>query len=275
MTTPDVEHAGSASGSVGPPGRAPRAWPRDAAVSHPQARAGRGHLGRGPRDDRAQRRHAARGGRHRDRQLPRGDRDLPRRPAPTSTATRVRFPRGLCRSIVHGDGAAHLHPAGAQRGPQRGHRRSAHGPRAHLRLAVHPQPRRRPALRDDRGLPQLREADVHQPDAPPRRRDAVRAGRPAGQQAPLRHGLQPHPVLGPGVHGLGHASEPGPGLGRHGAHRVRRRGHGARARDHGPGQRQLARCRGTSTCSARPRSTPRPTRSCSSRRSSSAARWPR
>ena len=39
-----------------------------------------------------------------------------------------------------------------------------------------------------------------------------------------------------------------------------RRDHGARARDHGPGQRQLARCRGTSTCSARPRSTPRTTR---------------
>ena len=139
-----------------------------------------------------------------------------------------------------GDGAARLHPARPQPGAERRHRRSVHGPRADLRLAVHPQPRRRPALRDDRGLPQLREADLHEPDAPPRRRHAVRAGRPAGQQAPPRHGLQPHPVLGPGVHGLGHAPEPGPGLGRHGAHRVRRRDHGARARDHGPGQRQLA-----------------------------------
>ncbi len=102
-------------------------------------------------------------------------------------------------------------------------RRPVHGPRADLRLAVHPQPRRRPALRDDRGLPQLREADLHEHDPPPRRRDAVRAGRPAGQQAPLRDGLQPHPLLGQGVHGLGHPSEPCPGLGRHGAHRVRRR----------------------------------------------------
>ena len=48
-----------------------------------------------------------------------------------------------------------------------------------------------------------------------------------------------------------------------------------RARDHGSGQRQLADVVGLQHARARPRSTPRTTRSCSSRRSSSAARWPR
>ena len=122
---------------------------------------------------------------------------------------RVRFPRGMCRSLVMATAPTALHAAGPQPGPQRPDRRPVHGPRADLRLAVHPQPRRRPALRDDRGLPQLREAGLHQPDAPPRWRHALRAGRPAGQQAPLRDGLQPHPLLGPGVHGLRDAPQPG------------------------------------------------------------------
>ena len=39
-------------------------------------------------------------------------------------------------------------------------------------------------------------------------RHGLRAGRPAGQQAPLRHGLCAHALLRQAVHGLGHASEP-------------------------------------------------------------------
>ncbi len=171
---------------------------------------------RGSRADRGQRRHPARAGRHRDRQLPRGDGDLPRR------RRRHRRPAGPlpARDVPldrPGDRPSDLHPARPQPGSERPDRRPVHGPRADLRLAVHPQPRRGPALRHDRGLPQLREADLHEPHAPPRRRDVVRAGRPAGEQAPFRDGLQPHPLLGPGVHGLGHAPQPRPGFGRHGA----------------------------------------------------------
>ena len=154
--------------------------------------------------------------------------------------TRVRFERGMCRQIVQATAPRELYPDGAQPGTQRRHRRPAHGPRAVLRVAVHPQPRRRPALRDDRGLSQLREAGLHEHDPPPRRRHAVRAHGPAGQQAPFRDGLQPHPLLGPGVHGLGDPSVAGAGLGRHGQDRVRRRDARARARDHGSRQRQLA-----------------------------------
>ena len=218
--------------------RAPRPHDGHAPVPDPEAATGRGHLDRGPRADRGQRRHPPRAGRHRDRQLPRGDGDLPRR------RRRHRRPAGPlpARDVPldrPGHGPSDLHPARPQPGPQRPDRRPVHGPRADLRLAVHPQPRRGPALRHDRGLPQLREADLHEPHAPPRRRDVVRAGRPARQQAPFRDGLQPHPLLGSGVHGLGHAPEPRPGFGRHGQDRVRAGDARERARDHGPGQRQL------------------------------------
>ena len=78
--------------------------------------------------------------------------------------------------------------------------------RARVRLAVRPRPRRRPPLRDDRGLPELREARVRLAVAPPLGRHGLRAGRRAGQQAALRHGLRAHPLLGQAVHGLGHAA---------------------------------------------------------------------
>ena len=81
--------------------------------------------------------------------------------------------------------------------------------RARLRLAVRPRPRQRPPLRHDRGLPQLRQADVHDAVPAPLGRHRLRARRPAGQQAALRHGLRAHALLGQGVHGLGHAPEPG------------------------------------------------------------------
>ena len=100
--------------------------------------------------------------------------------------------------------AGGVRAARAQPRAQRAHRRSAHGVRSRLRPAVHPQPRRGPALRDHRGLPQLREADVPLARPAPRRGHALRAGRPPGQQAPPRHGLQPSPLVRQAVHGLGH-----------------------------------------------------------------------
>ena len=101
-----------------------------------------------------------------------------------------------------GVGAARVHAARPQPGAQRPHRRQRHGLRAGLRLAVRARPRRRPALRDDRGLPQLREARLPEPVPPPQRRHRLRAGRPAGQQAPLRHGRGAPAVQRQAVHGL-------------------------------------------------------------------------
>ena len=71
---------------------------------------------------------------------------------------RVHFPRGMCRTLVQALGAAGIHPARAQPGAHRPDRRQPHGVCAGLRLAVRAQPRRGPSLRDDRGLPQFREA---------------------------------------------------------------------------------------------------------------------
>ena len=240
MTTTEApEPRDRTPGPDGSASRAPRAVDGAPALPDPQAATGRGGLRRRPRGDRAQRRHPPAGSRHRGRQLPRGGRDLPR--------GRRRRP-GLARPLRArdvplagpGHGAQELHAARPQPRSQRRDRRPARGPRADLRLAVHPQPRRRPALRDDRGLPQLREAGLHEHDPPPRRRHPVRAHGPAGQQAPLRDGLQPHPLHGQGVHGLGHPSEPRPGLGRHGQDRVRPGDPRDRARDHGPRERELA-----------------------------------
>ena len=44
--------------------------------------------------------------------------------------------------------------------------------------------------------------------AAPFRRHGLRAGGRAGQQAPLRHGLRAHALLGQGIHGLGHDRRP-------------------------------------------------------------------
>ena len=79
MAVPDLEHPTRPARPRRAPDRAPGPPHGHRAVPDPHARAGRGHLDRGPRADRGQRRHAPRAGRHRDRQLPRGDRDLPER----------------------------------------------------------------------------------------------------------------------------------------------------------------------------------------------------
>ena len=123
---------------------------------------------------------------------------------------RARRARALpARHVPHARaalGAARVHPVRAQSGAQRGDRRRPHRVCARLRLTVRAQPRRGAPLRDDRGLPQLREARLHVDGAAPLGRHHLRAGRPAGQQAALRHGLQPHEVQRQAVHGLGHPS---------------------------------------------------------------------
>ena len=121
-----------------------------------------------------------------------------------------------------GDRAARLDPVRAQPGAERHPRRPAHGPRAELRLALRHGPRPRPALRHDRGLPQLREADLRVALAASQRRHGLRARRPAREQAALRHGLFAHPLVGQAVHGLRDAAEPRAGQRGHGADRVQR-----------------------------------------------------
>jgi trimethylamine--corrinoid protein Co-methyltransferase len=91
------------------------------------------------------------------------------------TGTRVRFARGMCRRII-------------QASAPRVFTQRARNPKRDVVIGD-PYVVLVPSLRDDRGLPQLREAHLHEPHAPPRRWDAVRAGGSAGQQAPLRHGL--------------------------------------------------------------------------------------
>ena len=120
-----------------------------------------------------------------------------------------------------GDRAAPVHPVRPEPGAQRRDRRDAHGLRPELRLTVRARPRRRPALRHDRGLPQLREADLRVALPPPLGRDGLRAGRRAGQQAPPRHGLFAHPLQRQAVHGLGHGAGTGARHGRDGPPDVR------------------------------------------------------
>ena len=135
---------------------------------------------------------------------------------------RVRFPRGMCRQIVQATRTAPVHPVRPQRGEQRRDRRDAHGLRPELRLAVRARPGPWPALRHDRGLPQLREARLHEPAPAPQRRDGLRAGRRASQQAPPRHGLFAHPLQRQAVHGIGDRAGARARHGRDGAADVRR-----------------------------------------------------
>ena len=188
---------------------------------------------------RAQRRHDPRGGRPR---VPRRPRCAP--PVPRGRRGRRRRARPLPARAVPpdrpGDRAAAVHAVRAQPRAQRRDRRHAHGLRAQLRLAVRARPRQRPALRHDRGLPQLREADVRLAVPAPLGRDGLRAGRRAGQQAPPRHGLCPHALQRQAVHGLGHRAGAGARHGRDGPDPVRRR---LPRGPHGhpdPDQRQLA-----------------------------------
>ena len=66
---------------------------------------------------------------------------------------RVRFPRGLCRSLVQATAPREFTQVARNRGERRRLRRAGNDLRPRLRLAVRARPRRRQAVRDDRGLP--------------------------------------------------------------------------------------------------------------------------
>ena len=191
--------------AVARPARAPsRAGPRPRrAVPDPRAQAVRGPRRGGPVAHRAQRGHDPRGGRDHLPRRPGRARDRP----PGRRRRRRRAGPVPARDVPPdhpGVGAPDLHPARPQPGTDRPARRPVHGPRAELRQPVRARPGQRPALRDARGLPQLREARVHDAAPPPLGRDGLRAGRHPGQQAPPRHGLFAHQVQRQAVHGLGH-----------------------------------------------------------------------
>ena len=108
--------------------------------------------------------------------------ELPRRPRRTRVLRRrgrrgrrrarplPAWPRPPARA---GDRPARIHAGRAQPRAQRRVRRPEHDLRPRLRVAVRPRPRRRSTLRDDRGLPQLREARVLVALDPPFGRDGV------------------------------------------------------------------------------------------------------
>ena len=191
-------------------------------VHHAQDPGLRGAGRRRPRADRAERRHDPRGDRDRVPRGRRGARGLEESRRRRAGRARAHAARPVPPAHP-GERAARVHAARAQSRPQRADRRPAHGFRAGLRLALHLQPGRGPPLRAHRGLPQLREARLPVEVAAPLRRHDLRARGPAGQQAALRHGLQPHEVQRQVLHGLRDPSRAGEGHGRDGEDPVRRR----------------------------------------------------
>ena len=199
-----------------PAGRARHLERGQRAVHHPRAEAVRGAVRGAPVADRGERRHRARAGGDRVPRHARGAAALQgrrRRHRRRAGALPARARPQHRAGVRSGD----LHPGRPQPGAHRRDRRPQHGARAGLRLAVRPRSRQRAPLRHDRGLPELRQVDVHDAVPAPLGRHRLRAGRRAREQAALRHGLRAHALLGQGVHGLGDAPEPGRGHGRDGA----------------------------------------------------------
>ena len=180
-----------------PPGGAPPRRRREGAVHHAHADAVRGALRGGAGADRGERRHDPRAGRDR---LPRraGRARAVRGAGADVDGERVRFPRGLCRQLVQ---------ATAPQTFTQVARNPAHsvdfGGTSTIFAPAYGSPfvrdlddgRRYGTIEDFRNFVKLAYA-VAVPA--PLRRHRLRAGRPAGQQAPLRHGLRA-PALHPGT----------------------------------------------------------------------------
>ena len=171
---------------------------------------------------------------------------------------RVRFPSGLARQLCATTPAQYVQHA---RNPERNVviGGKEHRLRPQLRLALRARSRQGPALRDDRGFPQFREARLSLAVHPSFRRHRLRAGRSARQQAAFRDGLRAYEVLGQAVHGVGDQAGTRRGYGEDVRNPVRR---GFRRRQYGlhqPDQRQLAARlgldharRGRSLCARQP-----------------------
>ena len=193
------------------------------AVPDPHARAVRGPQRRGPVAHRGERRHDPPGGRHRVPRRCGGAPPAARTPAPTSRA----------------NGSASR--AGCAARSSRRARRASSPRTPATRTTTSRSAGRTRSSRPNYGSPFVRDLDNGRrygtiedfrnfvklaylsPAPPPQRRDGLRAGRRAGQQAPPRHGLRPHPLQRQAVHGLGHRAGAGARHGRDGPDPVRRR----------------------------------------------------
>ena len=204
-------------------GRACQPAPRGlaCALHPPQARSARDPRRGGPRPHRGQRRSASPGGRDGVPRRPRDPRDLPRRGRRRGRRARALRARDVPPDHP-GERAAPVRAARTQSREHRPARRRSHCTLPFLGSAVRARPRLRTALRDDRRLPQTR-ADPPLDSVPaPLGRHRVRTGGRPRQQAPLRHALPPHPLLGPPLHGGVHRRGAGAGRSGHGKDRVRR-----------------------------------------------------
>ena len=113
---------------------------------------------------------------------------------------RVHLPRGLARSLCATAPREYVQHA---RNPERRRddRRKKSRAGAGLRAALRAGHGERPALCDDRGLPQLREARLFVEVGAPRGRHGLRADRHRGEQAAPRHAAGAHDALRQAVHG--------------------------------------------------------------------------
>ena len=203
-------------------GRAREPASRDHArpLHPPQARPARDPRRGGPRPHRAQRRRDSPGRRDGVPGRSGNSRHLPRRGRRGGRRARALRARDVPPHHP-GERAARVHAARTQPRQFRPARGRPHRALPLLGSSIRAGPRRGPALRDARRLPPSRADPSLDSLAAPLRRHRVRAGGHSRQQAPPRHALPPHPLLGSSLHGGVPRRGAGPGRGRHGEDRVR------------------------------------------------------
>ena len=122
---------------------------------------------------------------------------------------RVRFPRGLARQLIATVPSSFTqHARNPERSVPIGGKNTVFAP-VYGSPFVHDldQGRRYGTIEDFRNFVKLAYAE---PVHPPFGRNGVRAGRPAGQQAPSRDGLCAYALVGQSLYGLGHPSRSAP-----------------------------------------------------------------
>ena len=129
---------------------------------------------------------------------------------------RVRFPKGLCRTLIQESAPAEFtqHARNPERSVQIGGNHlvlvPAYGPPFIRNLE---EGRRYATIEDFQNFVKAR---LHEPVPAPLRRHRLRARGPARQQAPPGHGVQPHALERQALHGLGDGARARPGHRRNG-----------------------------------------------------------
>ena len=172
---------------------------------------------------RAQRRHHSRGDRHRFSRRSRGARDLE-----GGRRRRQGRARAFCRAACAARSCSASAPREFTQHARNPARSVVIGGKNTVFAPAYGSPfvrnldegRRYARIEDFRNFVKL--AYMSQLAAPFGRHD-LRAGRPAGQQAPPRHGVQPSEIQRQGVHGIGDRAGARRRFGGDGEHRVRRR----------------------------------------------------